>query len=310
METTVYAGRIKDPRALIKSSSGGAFTVLSDLFLRNGYPVIASVYNYDTNQQEFCFLETIEVRNSARGSKYVQSFPGNIFGDAYEWCQENPLKQLLFVGTGCQADGFRRFAELKGIRKQVVIVDIICHGVPSPKLWKEYVSALGDMSYVSFKDKRNGWNNPTAYAMVDGKEISLDRYVKVFYNHCNLRPSCYECPYATTERLSDITIGDYWGIENKIPDFYDVNGNSLFLVHTPVGNQLFDTIKDSIDYKAISVEDCLQPNLIQPTSKTRYRKKFWNDYKKRGAMYVINKYGDINYQLGIKNKIKALLRHN
>ena len=160
----------------------------------------------------------------AKGSKYMQSKPGDIYRKAYHWLMENPEKELLFVGMGCQSDGFRKFSEIKGIRDRVYIVDIICHGSPSPKLWREYAESIqekdGEITYLTFKDKRNGWKSPTAYVKVNGAEKSIKDYVKVFYNRCALRPSCYECPYATTERKTDMTIGDFWHIEETIPDFY------------------------------------------------------------------------------------------
>lgn len=308
MEQIVYAGRIKDRKTLLESSSGGAFTAISDWFLKNGYPVISSVYNYETNQQEFQILKNASDRDHARGSKYVQSKPGEIYKLTYNWCKENPEKELLFVGTGCQADGFRIYSELKGIRNQVTVVDIICHGVPSPKIWREYAMSLGKISYLTFKDKRNGWNNPMAVAIVDGQEKSLNKYIKVFYDHCNLRPSCYVCPFATTVRKTDITIGDFWGIENKMTEFYDPDGNSLFLIHTEKGRWLFKNIKINLDYREINVKDCLQPNLIKPTSAPIYRTKFWRDYKKHGAVYIVNKYGNANYHMGILNKVKSLLK--
>lgn len=202
IKTVVYAGRLKDRDALMKSSSGGIFTALSDLFLDNGEAVVAASYNYDSKQEEFGIILNKEERNIAKGSKYIQSIPKNVFRDAYQWLKNNPGKKLLFVGMGCQADGFRRFTEEKGIRNRVVIVDIICHGQPSPRLWKDYASMKekelrGKIKYLTFKDKRKGWNNPTALIKINDREILIKDYVRIFYNQCALRPSCYECKYAT-----------------------------------------------------------------------------------------------------------------
>ena len=234
IDTIVYAGRLKDKSALMSSSSGGAFTALSDAFLKSGDAVVAAVYNYENHTVEFQMILDEKQRERAKGSKYMQSKPGDIYQEAYHWLMDNPKKELLFVGMGCQSDGFRKFSEMKGIRDRVYIVDIICHGSPSPKLWREYAESIqkkdGRITYLTFKDKRNGWKSPTAYVKVNGSERPLKDYVKVFYNRCALRPSCYECPYATTERKTDMTIGDFWHIEETIPDFYDPNGNSLFLI--------------------------------------------------------------------------------
>lgn len=231
--TTVYAARVKDRELLERSSSGGAFTAISDYFLENGNAVVCAIYNYDSNRTEFFLVTDKKTRDQALGSKYMQSNPGNIYKSALKWLKNNPDKMLLFVGMGCQADGFRKFAEVNHIRERVIVVDIICHGSSSPKLWREYANVLekkysGKIKYLTFKDKRNGWNHPTAMVKINGKEISIKEYVKIFYNKCALRPSCHECPYATTERQTDITIGDFWHIEKKFQIFMILRGRLSF----------------------------------------------------------------------------------
>lgn len=181
IDTIVYAGRIKDKSALMSSSSGGAFTALSDFFLKNDNAVVAAIYNYENHMTEFQMILDEKQRERAKGSKYMQSKPGYIYREAYRWLMENPKKELLFVGMGCQSDGFRKFTEIKGIRDRVYIVDIICHGSPSPKLWKEYAESIqrkdGKITYLTFKDKRNGWKSPTAYVKVNGAEKPIKDYV-------------------------------------------------------------------------------------------------------------------------------------
>ena len=312
IDTIVYAGRLKDKSALMSSSSGGAFTALSDAFLKSGDAVVAAVYNYENHTVEFQMILDEKQRERAKGSKYMQSKPGDIYQEAYHWLMDNPKKELLFVGMGCQSDGFRKFSEIKGIRDRVYIVDIICHGSPSPKLWREYAESIqkkdGRITYLTFKDKRNGWKSPTAYVKVNGSERPLKDYVKVFYNRCALRPSCYECPYATTERKTDMTIGDFWHIEETIPDFYDPNGNSLFLIHTDRGEELFEKIRDNLDYRLSNTAQCWQANLEAPTQKSEQRDVFWNDYQKKGIDFVINKYGTVPMKTKVKNKLLKILR--
>ena len=312
IDTIVYAGRLKDKSALMSSSSGGAFTALSDAFLKSGDAVVAAVYNYENHTVEFQMILDEKQRERAKGSKYMQSKPGDIYQEAYHWLMDNPKKELLFVGMGCQSDGFRKFSEIKGIRDRVYIVDIICHGSPSPKLWREYAESIqkkdGKITYLTFKDKRNGWKSPTAYVKVNGSERPLKDYVKVFYNRCALRPSCYECPYATTERKTDMTIGDFWHIEETIPDFYDPNGNSLFLIHTGRGEELFEKIRDNMDYRLSNTAQCWQANLEAPTQKSEQRDVFWNDYQKKGIDFVIKKYGTVPMKTKVKNKLFKILR--
>lgn len=132
----VYALRLKDKKELDKSSSGGAFTAISDIFLSLGDAVVSAIYNYETNQNEFVLYTKKKDRDKARGSKYMQAYPLNSFREAEQWIKAND-KKLLFVGTGCQADGFRIYAEQKGFRDNTTIVGIICHGTPSPKIWKD-----------------------------------------------------------------------------------------------------------------------------------------------------------------------------
>lgn len=312
IDTIVYAGRLKDKSALMSSSSGGAFTALSDAFLKSGDAVVAAVYNYENHTVEFQMILDEKQRERAKGSKYMQSKPGDIYQEAYHWLMDNPKKELLFVGMGCQSDGFRKFSEIKGIRDRVYIVDIICHGSPSPKLWREYAESIqkkdGRITYLTFKDKRNGWKSPTAYVKVNGSERTLKDYVRVFYNQCALRPSCYECPYATTERKTDMTIGDFWHIEETIPDFYDPNGNSLFLIHTDRGEELFEKVRDNLDYRLSNTAQCWQANLEAPTQKSEQRDVFWNDYQKKGIDFVIKKYGTVPMKTKVKNKLLKILR--
>lgn len=311
VKTKVYAGRLKDNDSLLRSSSGGAFVAVSDYFLDNGDAVVCAVYNYESHVTEFQLIESKERRNEAMGSKYMQSKPGQIYKAAEAWLNEHPKRKLLFVGMGCQADGFRKFAEMKGFRERVWIVDIICHGSPTPRLWKEYAESMekkyGKITYLTFKDKRNGWKSPTAYVTVDGQEYLIKDYVKVFYNRCALRPSCYECPYATTERKTDMTIGDFWHIEETIPDFYNKNGNSLFLIHTDRGEQLFEVAKEKLEYKLSDTKQCWQANLEAPTKRAELRDKFWRDYQKKGVDFIMKKYGTIPLKTKIKNKLVNLI---
>lgn len=308
METRVYAAKLKNNDEVRRSSSGGAYTAISNLFLDKGNAIISAIYNYKLKQTEFRLFTDEETRNEARGSKYMQANMLNIYREAEEWLKENDGK-LLFVGMGCQADAFRKYMEIKGYRNRVVIVDIVCHGVPSPKLWREYIARISDnISDLKFRDKRNGWHLPTSLVKIGGKEISVRSYINIFYNRCALRPVCYECPYATTERYSDITIGDFWGIEKALPNFEIGDGVSLVLIHTLTGMEIWNKIKENMYWEESTIKDCLQPNLIKPTEKSQQREIFWNDYFTRGIKYIIKKYGEETILFKIKRKIKNILK--
>jgi coenzyme F420-reducing hydrogenase beta subunit len=311
ISTRVYAGRVKDYDALMCSSSGGAFKVISDYFLLNGCAIVCAVYDYDIHETRFKLITSEASRDAARGSKYMQSKPGEIFKESVAWLKQNPEKSLLFVGMGCQAEGFRKFEEVKGLRDRVYIVDIICHGSPSPKLWREYAALIenknhGKISYLSFKDKRNGWNAPTAFVQINGEEMPIKDYVRIFYNCCALRPSCHVCPFVTTERKTDLTIGDFWHIEESIPDFYDKNGTSIFLIHTDRGAELFERIKDDLDYRESNVKQCWQTNLEKPTPISEHRVEFWRDYNNKGINHIMKKYGTTPIMTRVKNKVRKI----
>lgn len=312
-KTKVYAARIKDRSVLLNSSSGGMFTALSDSVLSNFGAVACSIYNYKERRTEYKLITDIPQRDEARGSKYMQSNPLNIFDECVMWLKNNPDKKLLFVGTGCYAAGFKSFIKTKGLEQRTYIVDLICYGAPSPKLWGEYAAYLekrcgGISSNLNFKDKRNGWNTPTAVMKINGEEVFLKEFTRFFNTNCALRPSCYKCPYATIKRSTDMTIGDFWGIENALPDFYDKNGNSLVLIHTQKGEELFKSVEEKIDFSESTVEDCLQPNLQRPTSMPDKRTVFWQDYSKQGIEYMIKKYGTSSFVNRVKSKIKRILK--
>lgn len=311
-ETKVYGGRLKSREELIASSSGGAFTAISDIFLKNGDIIICSSYNFDSHQQEYRIITTVEERNAARGSKYMQSIPGDIFYQAEEWLKNNSSGNLLFVGMGCQAAGFDSYAQMRGFRDRVILIDIICHGSASPQIWKEYTRSLekkygARIEGLTFKDKRRGWKTPIAVAVINGLEVSLRPYVKIFYNRKALRVSCHKCPYTTMERTSDITIGDFWHIEDKRPEQYDKMGTSLFIIHSDRGMDLFKKASISLDWFESDITECWQQNLEKPTAAAEDRNEFWQDYKAHGVDFIIQKYGTDRFIYKMKINIKKFI---
>ena len=308
----VYAGRLRDQEQLLRSSSGGAFTALSDLFLKEGGAVICSTYDYEEHRVYFALMTDPADRDRARGSKYVQSSPAAVFKQAEMWLIENADKSLLFVGVGCQTAGMISYAKAKGFRDRVTAVDIICHGAMSPGLWKDYMDLLeskhGKADFITFKDKRNGWKAPVAAATAGGREVSLKDYVHIFYSRMALRPSCHKCPWAAVDRGSDLTIGDFWGIEKALPSFYSEEGVSLFLIHTEKGQLLFERAKEAMITAESNREDCLQPNLVRPTPVSDKRQLFWRDYEKRGIGYIVRRYGKDPLPRIVKRKTMKALR--
>lgn len=307
----IYAAKLKDVEQLKKSSSGGMFFALAEKILSEGGSVIAACYDYENNKLEHILIREKNELSKALGSKYMQSDTKSIF----EYLKILPNdRQHLFIGTGCQVAAAMSYARISKIDvSKVIFTDIICHGVPSPMIWSDFISELenqnGKIEYLTFKDKRRGWLHPYAYVKTeDGKEHSIDEYVKIFHGGCALRPSCYFCPYTSVERETDITIGDFWGIENKKPEFYDANGVSLVLVHTVKGKEFMSSISETIDMIESSEQECLQKNLMHPTEIPDYRDNFWDDYHNKGIRYVCTKYGRMSIFSKVKNKINKLFK--
>ena len=265
-ETKIYAAKASEEIVKV-SSSGGLFTVLSDCILNEAGAIISAIYNPFEHEVDFEIYFDEIMRNSARGSKYIQAEMNDIFVKGYEWIKKNPDKKLLFVGTGCQSAGFKAYVEKKGIRDKTIIIDVICHGAPSPGLWKKYAKYIenkngGELSYITFKDKRNGWMNPSVYGVINGQEVSIEGYSNWFYGGYSIRESCYSCPYTKVNRSTDLTIGDFWGVKERFPDFFDSNGVSLILTHTKIGEDFFNRIKGKVSWREISKQDCQQPSVL------------------------------------------------
>ena len=206
----------------------------------------------------------------------------------------------------------------KKIRNRVIIVDLICHGAPSPGLWKNYAADLekkckDKIAKITFKDKKNGWMSPSVYADIGGQEVSIEGYSGWFYGGYSIRESCFQCPYTKIERNTDITIGDYWGVEKKYPDFFDPRGVSLLIIQSEVGHDVFEQIKDKIDFIEISEKDCLQPRLSSAAKKPDNYDKFWSDIKIKGFEYCQRKYKEkVSYSLRekIQRKVKKLFSNS
>lgn len=313
---SIYAVKAKDKDVVKNSSSGGMFTVLSDWIISQNGAIVSALYNSFTHKVEFKIYEDTHTRNQARGSKYIQADSGDVFKKALDWIKFHPDKNLLFIGTGCQASGFAEYTLKNKVRNRVIIVDLICHGAPSPGLWERYASDIekkqgNQITRIAFKDKKNGWLKPSVYALIGEKEVSIEGYSTWFYGEYSIRESCFQCPYTKIERSSDITIGDYWGVNQKHPEFYDFMGVSLAILQSEQGRKVFEEIRKKVDCIEVSEEECLQPRLISPANKPKNYDKFWNDIETKGFEYCEKKYKEINHNSlwqSVKGKLMKIVR--
>lgn len=288
----IIAAKAKNKVLQQESSSGGAFTVIAMWAIRNGYTVYGSVYSKDFTKVYHKSTCSIDDLWEFRGSKYVQSDIGTTYLEV-----KNDLmygKKILFSGTPCQIQGLRNF--LGKDYSNLITIDILCHGVPSPLLYNDYITCIirkyGTILSLNMKDKTEGWKKQQIrFGFEKYSKISYDGvenlWSKIFYSGVALRPSCYRCSFACLERCGDISLGDCWGIEKYYPDFYDKDGVSLMLINTFKGIQLADLLKNFLEYKIMDSSECLQPILIHPTEEPRWRSFFWEKYYKFGFEYVI-----------------------
>ncbi len=277
----------------MSSSSGGAFTALSDVFLEEGNAVVCAVYDYISHRVLFRIVDSREQRDLARGSKYLQAEMGSVYRDSVSWLAGHPEGKLLFFGLGCQAAAFQRYMETARCGDRVVTADIICHGAPSPRVWRDYVQTVapeGGLTGVNFRDKKTGWAHSVGTAVVNGEEISIQDYRRLYSSRNTIRPSCFSCPYTKMDRGTDLTIGDFWHIEKSMPDFNDPKGVSLVILHTDRGRELFQKASGALEYRLSNERECWQLNLEKPTAWPGSRDRFWKDYRDRGPAYAIAGY--------------------
>lgn len=303
----VYAVKHKDESTRTASRSGGVFTALSDYALSNGGVVYGCVLTEDFTAVHIRAENEAE-RNRMRGSKYIQSKLGDTFRNVQN--DLNAGKHVLFSGTSCQVAGLKYF--LGKEHDNLFCVDIVCHGVPSPLVWKKYLRWQEQKNHgkkvikVDFRNKKQfGWRDHIETLWFDnGTSISSQIFKNLFYGHTILRPSCYECPYKAVMHPGDITIADYWGIEKAAPEFDDNKGVSLVLINNEVGERALQLVKDNLVWKNTKLEDSMQPPLKAPFPKPANREQFWIDFRNKTFEYIAKKYA----RYGLKNNIKKVFR--
>lgn len=305
-EPAVYAVKHIDDSIRMKSRSGGVFTALSDYFLEADGIVYGCILDEELKVIH-ARADNKDERDKMRCSKYVQSDLGNSFKKIKEDLDNK--KPVIFSGTSCQVSGLNQY--LRAGYENLLCVDIVCHGVPSPKLWQDYVKwqekkNKGKIVRAEFRNKKDfGWKEHKETLHFDnGRKIDSNVYASLFYNLSFLRPSCYHCPYKSIYHPSDITIADYWGIEKILPEFDDNLGVSLVLVNTTKGTETFEKIKNSIIYRKTRIEDSMQKPLESPYDAPINRNEVWSDYNRLKFEKFIKKYAGYGILNNIKNKIR------
>lgn len=297
----VLAVKNKNEAIRRTSSSGGVFYEIASRFIKTGGVVYGCVLDEKMVARHLC-ADNIEKLEKMKSSKYVQSDMGNTLCEIKERLITG--QRVLFSGTPCQAAGLRNF--LGKDYENLFVIDVLCHGVPSPKLFADYLNYLSMQYddarpiYVNFRNKKRGWKRLYMEVKFDnGKRhyvySGYDRYESMFLKNLSLRPSCYECKFTKSQRYGDITLGDFWGIGKKYPQWDDDKGISVVMLNTNKGITAYDQIANLFEGREEQLETARagQRTLYAPTLKNPNRDAFYKMYIEKGCKEALENYTSV-----------------
>ena len=305
-ECKAFAAINNNEAIRMESSSGGVFTAIAEKIVQTGGKVFGARFSEDFRSVIHSWTDNLDGLKDFRGSKYLQS---NIH-ESFKEC-EHFLKageKVLYSGTPCQIQGLKKY--LRKEYDNLLTIDFICHGVPSPLLWKKYVEyretiAASKVVNFSFRHKMNGWKGYSLTFVFSNnndyhKAFDKDPYMQMFLKDVCLRQSCYNCLAKGIYRVSDVTIADFWGIQSEHPDFDDDKGTSFVIVHNPKVIALFS---DVCKIKKIDLNSGLRhnPAMVKSCIKPKARETFFKDLQVMSFEKMIKKYVETSwYEKGYK----------
>lgn len=273
-----FAAYSKDEKILENSSSGGVFYHIARKVIDDGGVVFGAAFDENFNVIHKA-IDKLDDIIKLQGSKYVQSKIGDTYKQAKQFLESGRI--VLFSGTPCQIEGLRAFLGRK--YENLYTQDIICHGVPSPKVWQTYLSCrlrnISDIiDKVEFRNKEWGWEKYSLKLLFSNKThyrrtAHDDPYMKGFISNLYLRPSCSYCNAKGISRFSDITLADFWGVKEACNDCYNSKGVSLLLVHSEKGNKLLNSVSNEINICESVVETAIKYNSSAVISSKPHRKR-------------------------------------
>ncbi len=266
---SAYAAFTKDEHIRQDSSSGGIFTEIAKRVIEENGVVYGAAYD-EGFAVCHCCVDRIENLQKLRGAKYAESNLGSSFPEILDRLKQGQL--VLFSGTPCQVAGLKSF-----VRKDynnLICIDFVCHGVPSPMAWDAFIKyraekdAEGKLPQrINLRSKETGWSRyqySNVFEYEDGRKSSIvssqSLFMKLFVGDYISRPSCSECKFKGYNRVSDITLGDFWGIWDIEPEMDDNKGTSVILIHTPGGEKLWRDIEPKIKSKKVTLEQASRQN--------------------------------------------------
>lgn len=310
-----YACINKNEEIRKESSSGGIFTLIAEEILNKKGIVFGATFDEKFNVKHIS-IDSKDELYKLRTSKYLQSNILDTYKEAKKFLENERL--VLFTGTPCQIEGLKSF--LMKEYSNLYTQDIICHGVPSPKVWNKYKEYRKNIDReepekINFRNKDNGWHEfnlkfnykDSSYA----KSQKDDLYMKAFLNDLCLRDSCYECSFKKYNRLSDITLADFWGINNIDKGLDDNKGTSLVIINSEKGKLLLKDIESDCIIKKVNLEEAIKFNksFTQSVKKNKNRDKFFLDLEKKSFEDLIKKHiQKPNIYKRIFNKLKKYIK--
>lgn len=304
-----YAAYSKDDEIRRLSSSGAVFSLFAEHILSLNGVVYGVAMTNDCRDAEFIRVDNINELSKLRGSKYLQAKMRNTFRLIKQDLENKII--VLFTGVGCQVNGLKAF--LGKNYENLLCVDVICHGVSSPALWRKYVEDFEKINKaklvsVNFRCKDTGWVD-FGIKKRDTKQCRVyiskdqDSYMQMFLRNYCLRPSCYEC-VAKKEKCSDVTIADFWGIEKVAQEMNDNKGISLVIIRTNKGSELFKQVEDRLFLKPVKYHEGVKENPCEYESVKRpiQRNMFFDDMNTMSFFELENKYLPVSW----KGKIKRV----
>lgn len=325
MKIYAYCGNLDN---LKKSASGGAFSRITNAIIEGVTDGNYAIYGVGWNDKlEVCHMriDNIEEIERLKGSKYVNSNMGNIFLLVQKDLEEG--RRVVFSGTPCQVHALYLFLNKNNISiEELYTIDLICHGTPKSIVLSDYIDWCNKyygskVIAMRFRDKSVGWKRyPISITMRSGKiyknTYETQMYMRMFFSVLILNKRCFSCKYSNLDRKSDFTIGDFWGIEEIMPEFGKKLGVSLILANTKKSEKQIqkifegnvgDEIKEYVGDISIILDK--QHNLHSSTEMPCRYQEFWNDYNKYGFEYCISKYNFLSLNGRVKFYIKKILYH-
>lgn len=305
----------KDEQVRMKSSSGGIFSILAEYIIKNNGVVYGAGFDEDFNIKHKRILYSTDL-DLLRGSKYVQSSIGDIYKQVKNDLENN--NPVLFTGTPCQVEGLRSYLRKEYVN--LITMDFICHGVPSPLVWEKYLKKMKkskqeNIKNIYFRNKDIGWKLFSLKIIFDKRiysnDLNNDLFMKGFLQDVYLRPSCYNCKFKKINRISDITVADFWGIENILPKMDDDKGTSLVVIHSEKGKQLFDKLSEKMILNEVNLNEAIKynPSMVRSVKYNEKRNSFFAELNTGEELIdLIRKYTKISFEKRVKNKIKSIIK--